>query len=94
MKIIPLEDCDIEYDKRFYAPFLVESNCPNCGTICQVDLSDSYLSYPSLTEPSCVYFSCSDCEEKDDDEIEYEWTVQVQLKIELVPVEETHGNQD
>jgi len=51
-----------ELDKRFYAPFVVQDKCEECGTVAKVDLEDQYLSYPIIGEPNELYFYCRKCE--------------------------------
>ena len=58
-----------EMDKRTYLPFIVKDACPKCGVKSEVDLSDEYLSYPTLGEPTPVYCVCEKCS--------HEWSVMV-----------------
>ena len=68
--------------KRFYAPYVIESNCPTCGKLADRDLSSNYIMYPTLGEPIEILMYCYD---DDGDESLYcdEWAIQVQLDIKV-----------
>jgi len=61
--------------KRFYLPFKIEKECPNCKTKCIVDLNMNYLSYPTVNVKKQQYFYCENCEQ--------EFEVDIILKISL-----------
>lgn len=60
--------------KRFYVPFTVTSECPQCGSECEVDLEHQYLSYPVIGRASRVYFVC---------ECEHEWQENIVVDVTL-----------
>lgn len=67
--------------KRLYLPgVILESTCPNCGQIVEMDLGVDYLSYPYVGSDT-LYFYHSECDNKDDDEIGCEWKVEISLDI-------------
>ena len=47
--------------KRFYIPFTLVAKCPECGKDKVSDLSEDYLSYPTLNQKESMYFYCDDC---------------------------------
>lgn len=72
--------------KRFYLPgCTLTSKCPKCGKTATNDMADTYLSYPSLDEPTEVAFGCDDCDDT------WEGLVQVSVEIKPVTPEQTGG---
>lgn len=63
--------------KRWYSPYLLISKCAQCGHRNELDLTDDYLSYPSIDEPHEVYFFCDKCE--------HEYEEKIVIKMEIVP---------
>ena len=59
--------------KRLYLPLVFSSPCPKCNGVLERDLSESYLSYPSLNTPQTVSFYCGECHE--------EWTEEFTLRL-------------
>jgi len=74
------KEFDLEV-KRFYLPIQIERNCPKCGTKCEHDLSQDYLSYPTVNKKESIYFYCNECE--------HEFEIDVKLKISLEADKET-----
>lgn len=60
--------------KRFYLPFIIETNCPECGELHEHDLTEYYLAYPRIARASKIYFSC---------ECEHEWSEEVVVNVTL-----------
>jgi hypothetical protein len=60
---------EVELDKRTHAPVVLRSTCPNCGHLCEEDLSDkqSYLSYPRTNRPFVYNFYCVKCDHEWDE---------------------------
>ena len=75
-------NCDgAEMDKRFYLGVVIRDNCPNCGKVCEKDLScNSYLSYPIIGQPTETYLYCPNCDEADKP---CEWPVSVVLRMSI-----------
>ena len=48
--------------KRCYLPFSIITNCPNCGSTIERDVSTDYLSFPYLNSKECVGLYCTECE--------------------------------
>ena len=65
----------IELDKRQGAPFIVHSDCPECGHRCKRDLTKEHLSYPVVGKTTDVYFTCDKGHE------DAEWQVPVIVNI-------------
>ena len=62
--------------KRFYMPGIVlKSKCPKCGASCEIDLSQEYLSYPTVNKPFDHLIYCDECD--------HEWEERLILKIKL-----------
>lgn len=54
-------DCGpIQLDKRQRIPFEIRAKCPTCGGTATLNLSDNYLSYPLVGEPTEVSLYCYD----------------------------------
>ncbi len=58
MKIEGHQQVDV---KRFYIPFSFVSKCPKCGIEKEIDLSQDYLSYPTLNCEHDIYVYCEVC---------------------------------
>lgn len=68
----PIEDVT----KRFYMPGVtIKDTCPNCGHVCQVDLGDHCIYYPTFNAP--MKFSMYCCE----DGCEHEWDIQIIIRV-------------
>lgn len=68
--------------KRCYLPITIYATCPECGEEVSTYLGDCYLSYPTVGNPTKVYFS-HECEDDVDDD-EYwchEWAEYVVMDI-------------
>jgi len=69
MKIINHNTGDIEV-KRFYVPFVIESDCPHCGELNKFGEDDNdYLMYPKIGEKEKVSFCCTECDASWEEEI-------------------------
>ena len=70
--------------KRFYVDGCIEQNCPNCKDILKHDLSQNYLSYPTIGEEIVFSFWCKKCD------IEFEMkTIFKSLKLEFEEIVDT-----
>jgi len=67
-EIIELGEIEV---KRFYLPFKEEMKCPDCGTLCEVDFNNEYISYPNGKEN--IHFCCPKC----DTEFESKTTIEI-----------------
>lgn len=77
MKNIKLNDkFEIEV-KRFYLPLKMTVNCPHCNEEKNIDLSDDYLSYPTLNEAETIYQCCDHC----DKEFEFDLTLRMSVDV-------------
>lgn len=63
--------------KRFYLPFEINWECPNCKTSFSEDLNHHYLSYPDAGIPFVYDLYCTECEHEDEIEIQLD----IDLKI-------------
>jgi hypothetical protein len=79
----PGETFDIEV-KRFYLPIVIKAKCPDCGREMKRDLSNDYLSYPTIGRPERLTF-CHDTEEMDPRgwHKDHEFFVDVLLSVDL-----------
>ena len=68
-------DAKVTLGKRTYLPLILKDACPECGHVVEVDLSDRYLSYPTIGEPFYHAFLCGECDEQ--------WSVTLILKVSL-----------
>lgn len=68
--------------KRFYLPFEIKAECPNCFSDVSRDLSYSYLSYP-VTGPNVVSLYCGRCG--------HDFDVRVELELHLKPLSPEQG---
>lgn len=64
--------CD---EKRFYAPFVIRTKCPECGVDHEHDCSDWYFSYPTFNEQFDLNMACRECD--------HNWLVPVRLDLSL-----------
>lgn len=66
--------------KRFNLPFVIHSDCPQCGREVRLDMNsdDGMLRYPRVGVPLCVGLWCSKCSR--------EWDVYVRLECSLTLV--------
>jgi len=77
MKNIKLND-KFEIDvKRFYVPLKMVVNCPHCNEEKKIDLSDDYLSYPTINEAEAIYQCCDHC----DKEFEFDATIRMSVDV-------------
>ena len=74
----------MELAKRTYLPFKISAPCPDCGVVETVDLTDQYLSYPSLGINS-ITFSHPNAED-DEESCQNVWEVEVILEFKLTAV--------
>lgn len=64
VKIKRLKDCNVEGDKRQYAPFVVKWTCPE-GHENELDFTGTdYFSYPVFGEPKERDLYCDECGEE------------------------------
>jgi len=61
--------------KRFYVPFTLKENCPNCGERYTHCFDEAYLSYPMIGEPETVNCYCYKCD--------HEWERQIILTLDM-----------
>jgi hypothetical protein len=80
VKILPKAGTTQELDKRTYLPYLVEAPCPKCGTRSIADLTQEYLSYPTVPGVEKVSVCCRSCDEY--------FRVPVRIDVVLEPVGE------
>lgn len=73
----------IELGKRTYLPFVATSTCPQCGEVCEVDLTSDYLSYPVIGAATDLTFVHE--VEEGPEYVCHEWTVPVILDVTLRP---------
>ena len=83
----------LERLKRGYLPFKVHSACPECGKEKSVDVTDHYISHPTLNGNEEVYFGCYHEEQDADGEwinagCDEEWSVEVFLRFSVEVVKE------
>lgn len=71
--------------KRFYPPFSITDNCPNCGEEVVGCDKSQYLSYPKLNTPTRVSFCCCTCEEDEDlpKGAKFEWEKKVIITMDV-----------
>jgi len=72
--------------KRFYVPGVVlRSKCPQCGMVDEKDLSDNYISYPQINEPTKVHFYCEHYadSQSEDEGCGHSWTEEVIVRIKI-----------
>ena len=63
MEAIEIKD-KAELDvKRFHLPVTIDVKCPNCGKDAKIDMSQDYISYPTINEKISIGGWCSECEE-------------------------------
>lgn len=67
--------------KRCYLPFMLKTQCPNCGAAIEHDISEHYLTRPLLNQPfDCdLHHECSD----DGEYVDHEWSVCLSLNVAL-----------
>ena len=72
--------------KRLYVPFKVKFNCPHCNSKLKIDLSQDYLSYPTVNkfEEQPVY--CEGCEQ------ESFFDLKLTMKIEVSKIRKDENN--
>ena len=63
--------------KRFYIPLKMAVNCPHCNAEKKIDLSDGFLSYPTLNEVEAIYQFCDHC----DKEFEFDLTLRMSVDV-------------
>lgn len=70
----PIEDVT----KRFYLPgVIIRDTCPKCGKVCEVDLGNHCIYYPTFNAP--MKFSMYCCE--DNGGCENEWDIQIVIRV-------------
>ncbi len=77
-------ECEVDNElpiKRFCFPLVITTKCPKCGTECERDFSDQYLSYPDPKHDKELDWYCDD-----GDECYHEWTTPMKLEI-LISIE-------
>lgn len=62
LKTYPVESDETIEVKRFHFPLVIEVKCPTCGTLCNHDFSQEYLSYPKLNTPESIGVFCKTCQ--------------------------------
>lgn len=63
--------------KRLYLPGAsLKARCPKCNEIVERTYKSEYLGYPVMNKPFSEHMYCDACE--------YEWSVRLELKVELV----------
>ena len=67
-------DLDI---KRFYFPYTKELKCPTCGGIITLDMTDSYISYPTFNHIQERIIYCEKC----DDEFTIKYMLQMSFTV-------------
>lgn len=65
-------------EKRFRLPCIVESECPHCKEVNRKDMTDHYLSYPTINQYDKIHFCCKECDE--------EFSVELILRVRLETV--------
>lgn len=50
--------------KRMHLNLTIRVPCPYCGTECQRDFTNRYLTYPSIGKEEPAYFECASCDEE------------------------------
>ena len=63
--------------KRFYLPLVIQAKCGECGEVNNVDLDQSYLSYPTLNKYEKHYVACDACDS------EMELNIKLKISIEV-----------
>jgi len=63
--------------KRFYIPLEVLLNCPHCNKEKKVDLSDDYISYPTVNQAEAIEQYCDHC----DNEFEFDLTLRMSADV-------------
>jgi hypothetical protein len=61
--------------KRFYLPFKLQDECPECGEHHERDFNDHYLFHPFVNKPTTFGCTCYECG--------YEWEIQVLLTLDM-----------
>ena len=76
IKIVKNEGVHFNIDvKRFYMPYSINWECPNCKECYSEDLNEQYLSHPTTGTPIDFDVYCRKCEHED--------KIKVQLDIDL-----------
>jgi hypothetical protein len=84
LKIRRIDAGGFELDKRCYLPFEVTDACPECGKKVTRDLSESYLSYPTIGESEEIaFYHDEEADEQGGDDVRHEWSRYVVIGITL-----------
>lgn len=71
--------------KRFYTPFTITDECPNCYKEVIACSPNHYLNYPKINEPTEVRFYCMDCEDEafvdNESTIIFEWFRKITIRV-------------
>lgn len=79
-----LEGAEIDV-KRFYLPgIVVESKCPKCGHLHEVDMGSQYLSYPCVGDEEKINFYCEEGESENYCDTEWEVSIKLGMTVEIV----------
>lgn len=71
--------------KRFYLPYEIETKCPNCKNKLVRNFADEYLSYPNVGINE-VNLYCEKCDDEDKD-CEFSLNIELNMEIKLIPGE-------
>lgn len=70
--------------KRFYLPgIIVESKCPKCEHLHEVNMSTQYLSHPVINEPETIGFYCEEDTITENTYCDTDWEVKIKLSMEV-----------
>lgn len=90
VEMLPQDGWEVDV-KRFYAPAIVRSVCPECGADVSRHLDDNYLGYPELGVMD-IHMICYKEWETDDgtwDCSEHEFTTRIRMTIQVEAVNDT-----